>query len=605
MEDQVAKLLSRGLRAARIHSGRDREASRQACRDYLDGRLDYLFIAPERLGVKGFPEMLAKRTPALVAIDEAHCISQWGHDFRPDYRLLGQRLPLLRPAPVVAVTATATPVVQDDIAQQLGLVRPRAFIHGFRRTNIAIEVQEAAPNERVAFARRLLTEEGRTPAIVYAPTRKRAEEVADELGDELRIAAYHAGMSPAARDRVQTEFLGGKLDAVVATIAFGMGVDKADIRTVVHLALPSSVEGYYQEIGRAGRDGLPSRAILLHSWADRHTHEFFFERDYPETSVLAGLFRSLPQTPTPREAVRAKFRGDDEAFEKALEKLWMHGGADITPDELVTRGHADWQAPYEAQRARRKEQAELMWRFTAAHGCRMLHLVRHFGDREDTGAPCGGCDVCDPKGCVAVQFRAPDAHEAGLLTKIVEALKTSDRQSAGRVCRDVIGDAPEDRKLFDRLAGGLARAGLLTITDDAFEKDGRKIAFQRLALTPRGRGAINAAEVRLVAETRPAKKGRGSHGSHGKGGTKSRAAEAKAPAAPASPALVEALKEWRLGEARKRRIPAFRILTDKTLLAIASVRPRDEDALREISGIGPKTVESHGSTLLAICARVA
>src|SRR5438552_14017383 len=181
MEDQVGKLKQRGLAADRIHSGRDRAASRQACLDYLSGKLQFLFIAPERLRVAGFPEMLARRKPSLIAIDEAHCISQWGHDFRPDYRMLGQYLPSLRPAVVIALTATATPIVQDDISQQLGLTQPACFIHGFRRDNIAIEVVEVAPSQRAALTRELLSEAGRRPAIVYAPTRKQTASLAAEL----------------------------------------------------------------------------------------------------------------------------------------------------------------------------------------------------------------------------------------------------------------------------------------------------------------------------------------------------------------------------------------------------------------------------------------
>jgi DNA topoisomerase-3 len=167
MEDQVAKLKELGFAVERIHSGRERAASRQACLDYLNGKLQFLFIAPERLRVAGFPELLAKRKPSLIAIDEAHCISQWGHDFRPDYRMLGQYLPTLRPAPVIALTATATPLVQDDIAQQLGLVRPARFIHGFRRANIAIEAVEVAPSQRPALACQLLLDGERRPGIVY------------------------------------------------------------------------------------------------------------------------------------------------------------------------------------------------------------------------------------------------------------------------------------------------------------------------------------------------------------------------------------------------------------------------------------------------------
>jgi DNA topoisomerase-3 len=280
MEDQASKLAALGFRVARIHSGLNRADSRQACLDYLGGKLQFLFIAPERLRVTGFPEMLAKRKPALIAIDEAHCISQWGHDFRPDYRKLSQYLPALRPAPVIALTATATPTVQHDIVEQLGLAKPALFIHGFRRENLAIEVVEVPPSRRSELTGELLSEAARRPAIIYAPTRKQAEALARDLSALFPVAEYHAGLDAARRERVQRGFLENRLEAVVATIAFGMGIDKPDIRTVIHVALPASLEAYYQEIGRAGRDGLVSRTILMHSYADRFTHDFFFERDY-------------------------------------------------------------------------------------------------------------------------------------------------------------------------------------------------------------------------------------------------------------------------------------------------------------------------------------
>jgi DNA topoisomerase-3 len=265
MDDQVHKLKQLGLAAECIHSGRDREASRQACIDYMKGNLQFLFIAPERLRVPGFPELLAKRKPALIAIDEAHCISQWGHDFRPDYRMLGQYLPSLRPAPALALTATATPLVQKDIAAQLGLNTVKHFIHGFRRENIGIEIVEALRSQRPMLARAILLEARNRPAIVYTPTRKQAESLARDWAGDFRVAGYHAGLDAQRRRRVQEEFMGGKLDVMVATTAFGMGIDKADVRTVIHTAFPGSLEGYYQEIGRAGRDGKPSRAILMYS----------------------------------------------------------------------------------------------------------------------------------------------------------------------------------------------------------------------------------------------------------------------------------------------------------------------------------------------------
>ncbi len=255
MEDQAAKLAALGLRVARIHSGLDRAAARQACAEFLEGGLQFLLIAPERLRVPGFPEMLAKRPLALIAIDEAHCISQWGHDFRPDYRMLGQYLPGLRnsvnPPPVVALTATATPRVQADILTQLGMADSLKFIHGFRRDNLAIEVVEVAVPARSRAICQLLASPSRRPAIVYATSRKQAESLAADLSLVVPSAAYHAGLDAETRARVQSAFQAGELEVVVATIAFGMGIDKAYIRTVIHAGLPATLEGYYQEIGRA------------------------------------------------------------------------------------------------------------------------------------------------------------------------------------------------------------------------------------------------------------------------------------------------------------------------------------------------------------------
>ncbi|XYI02827.1 DNA topoisomerase 3 [Sorangium sp. So ce1128] len=486
MEDQAAKLRACGFAAERIHSGRSRAESRQACIDYLDGALDFLFIAPERLRVPGFPELLARRKPVLVAVDEAHCISKWGHDFRPDYRMLGQRLPALRPAPVIALTATATPVVQDDIVEQLGLASAARFIHGFRRSNLGIELLEVSPGERLARVRALLGQEGRTPAIVYAPTRKEAESLAAGLAEDLSAEAYHAGLAAPLRDRIQSAFLDGSTEVIVATIAFGMGIDKPDVRTVIHAGLPGSVEGYYQEIGRAGRDGLPSRAVLMHSYVDRRMHEFFHERDYPDPAILQRIEAALSVEPRPKEVILGDLGIDPEVADKALEKLWIHGGARVDADGGVALGDPGWRAPYDAQRRHKLAELVQMARFTESHGCRMLHLVRHFGDQEDTGEACGLCDVCAPAACAAREFRAPSRDETQAIARILAALRDGE-QPTGRLYREAFAGGSLERRDFEHLLGGLVRAGLVQVRDDSFEKEGETIAFQRASLTPRGR----------------------------------------------------------------------------------------------------------------------
>jgi DNA topoisomerase-3 len=614
MEDQVAKLRELGLHAERIHSGRDRSASRQVCIDYLAGRLDYLFIAPERLSVPGFPEMLAKRKPVLIAVDEAHCISQWGHDFRPDYRLLGQRLPLLRPAPVIALTATATPRVQDDIANQLGLAREGRFIHGFRRTNIAVEVVEMRPSERRDAVRRILADPDRRPAIVYAPTRKEADALGVMLQEDFPAAAYHAGMTTSDRDRIQTAFLSGRLEVIVATIAFGMGVDKPDVRTVIHTGMPGSLEGYYQEIGRAGRDGKLSRAILLYSFADRRNHEWFHGRDYPDVGELERIYRALTADSQVDGQIRKRLKIDEEIFEKALEKLWIHGGALVDPDGNVAVGAAGWQKPYLAQRDHKLEQLELMSRYAEAHGCRMLHLVTHFGDQEDSGEPCGICDVCAPADCGVRRRRPLNALERELVDRTLTALRGRDGQSNGQLYREVCPEELSDRKSFERLLGGMNRAGLLRITEDEFEKDGRTIRFQRAMLTPEGyqgdAGAI--ARMEMAEEMPKTRKKRDRSARPDKGEPPAvrakiaaRAALGLAPAAApelVSPQVVEALKVWRRAEAQRRRVPAFRILTDRAVTALAATRPRNETDLLNVPGIGPTIVQKYGAEILGIVA---
>jgi DNA topoisomerase III len=609
MEDQYAKLRERGFTVECIHSGRDRAASRQVCIDYLNGKLQFLFIAPERLRVPGFPEMLAKRKPALIAIDEAHCISQWGHDFRPDYRLLGGYLPMLRPAPVIALTATATAIVQRDICNQLGLDRQVSFIHGFRRSNIAIEVVETSPSRRPDLALELLTDPEHRPAIVYTPSRKQAESVAALLSGKFSTAAYHAGLDADRRHRVQDGFLSGKLEVIVATIAFGMGIDKPNIRSVMHTALPGSIEAYYQEIGRAGRDGEPSRAVLMHSYADRYTHDFFFERDYPDVKVLNGIYERLGAEPQPREFIEKQGRVPADVFEKALEKLWTHGGVTIDAADNLGRGTEDWRDSYIAQGEQKHAQIEAMIRYAQSHQCRMSSLVRHFGDTTDSLKPCGICDFCAPERCVALEFRAANEMEQRVARDVLDSLRGGGR-SLGKLHAELCSKNGLDRDAFEELMGAMARSGLVRLVDSVFEKDGKAIPFRKASLT---RDAEHVAEISpfelSIRETAPMtekKRRRKKVAAVAKKAPKKRvreplsvpAIDAEARARHSRTELM--LKDWRRAQAKKLGMPAFRIMSDRALLAIAQNQPGSATELLAIPGIGIATVEKYGAQLYRI-----
>ncbi len=607
MDDQTSKLQALGIRAERIHSGLERTQSRDICRQYLRGELDFLFIAPERLSVPGFPEMLAKRKPILIAVDEAHCISQWGHDFRPDYRMLGQHLPLFRPVPIIALTATATPRVQDDIIAQLGMTDVRRCIYGFRRTNLAIEMVECNPSVRPARVRDVLGDPAHRPAIVYTPTRKAADELSALLRQDFSAEAYHAGMNPSDREQVQTRFLNGTLDIIVATIAFGMGIDKPNIRTVIHTGLPSSVEGYYQEIGRAGRDGLPSRAILLYSYADRRLHEFFREKAYPDVKLLQRIFDALNADWQPPDLVRRYLQMEEDVFAVALEKLWLHGGARMDSDGQVAKGQLGWRDTYVTQYRHRQGQIDDASRLARAHDCRMRRLVQHFGEYSEHDEPCELCDVCAPRNCVVKCFRSPTTFEIQSLMQIVDTLQ----KSRGRISeRQLHALAVKDlsRTIYDSLLHALAIGGLVRLTADQFvNQEGELVKFERVTLTEAGRqGSAQHFVNLLIPETinissaTPSAKDKSPLSRlpplGGDGGISPVHPPAQSPPTP----LVKALKQWRLEEARKRDLSAFYIMTDRVLQHIANTQPTNATELRAIRGIGSKFMRNYGDAVLQV-----
>ncbi len=607
IEDQVVKLKSLGFAAERIHSGRSREDSRAVCQRYLADELDFLFIAPERLSVPGFVEFLGRRPPTLIAIDEAHCISQWGHDFRPDYRILGERLKELRPAPVIALTATATPAVQDDICKQLNLKSETRVIQGFRRTNIAIEVAELSPGDRADAVLSILKRQNRLPAIVYAPTRKKAEALTEVLDSSLRAGSYHAGMSPAARDKVQTKFLADELDVIVATVAFGMGIDKPNIRTVIHAALPGSVEGYYQEIGRAGRDGLPSQAYLLQSFADQKTHEYFFDMNYPDEAKLQSIFDQLDVQQVGKDYVQKKLRRqmDHETFDRALEQLWVHRGVAIDPEENMTLGQASWPATYQLQREQKRKQLKQIANFTTSGKCRMVYLVSHFGDQNDSGKPCGLCDVCNPTQVESLmQKRGLDQDEQNIAMQMLRALDQDGSLAAGRLFQQLLDSKISvERNDFEKLVTLLEQCGYLETQEATFEKGGKNITYRKLSLATNidQISERDIEKLEIISAPR-APRSLASRLKKPKRANKKAARRRKQSNAPAeySSKTFDSLRQWRLSQAKRKNLPAFRIMTDKALIAICESQPRSRTELFEIAGINRKALTLYADDILQV-----
>jgi ATP-dependent DNA helicase RecQ len=298
MKDQVDALHARGLPATFINSSITFEEQKARIQALRRGEYKLVYVAPERFRSAHFVETLRTAQIALFAVDEAHCISQWGHDFRPDYLRLREAIEQIGRPQIAALTATATPHVRADIIEQLALSAPRAFVSGFDRPNLSINVVHTQKErEKITQIKALASTHAGGSGIIYASTRKAVEQVTAKLrAAGLSLVAYHAGMEDAERTRAQEDFMTGRSQMIVATNAFGMGIDKPDIRFVAHYQMPGSIEAYYQEIGRAGRDGLPSTCTLFFNYADKRTQDYFIEGSYPPPDIVARVYQALVAT---------------------------------------------------------------------------------------------------------------------------------------------------------------------------------------------------------------------------------------------------------------------------------------------------------------------
>jgi ATP-dependent DNA helicase RecQ len=423
MQDQVEALERRAPgQAGVINSQQDAAGNHDVMARARAGTLKLLYVAPERFSSPGFLEAIREVPIGLFVVDEAHCVSQWGHDFRPDYFRLADAARWLGAKALVASTATATPQVAKDIVARLGLRDPALVTTGFDRPNLSFAVVPCATtadkHARIAAA---LREDGARPAIVYAGTRKACDALAERLGAELEteVVSYHAGVGRDARATVQRRFMSGEVEVVVATNAFGMGVDKADVRTVAHEVVPPSIEAYYQEAGRAGRDGLPARALLFAEKRDKSLHVFFIQRAEVSDGVLAQVAgRLLGAAAEGRFDVAVSYLDDEaERVRAIVGHLARAGVVQPAPSPMdrargrvvgVWDGRAQALArssAAEGGRARWK-QYRAAWAFVEGDTCRRATILRHFGDPAAPAPEVPCCDVCDPSLVPASPSRA-------------------------------------------------------------------------------------------------------------------------------------------------------------------------------------------------------
>ena len=403
--DQVDKLRERALGAAPLNSSVSEHERERALAELADDALEFLFLAPEQLANDVVLDELVADRPSLVVIDEAHCISEWGHDFRPDYLRLGSAIEALGHPTVLALTATAGPPVREEIVDRLGLRDPELVVRGFDRPNIYLAVERVYDehHKREALVARVVA--AAKPGIVYAATRKGTEELAEALAAAgVRARAYHAGLKKSEREAAQEAFMAGEVEAMVATTAFGMGVDKGDVRWVLHAEVPESVDAYYQELGRAGRDGAPAEAILFYRTEDLGLRRFFAGGGQVDIAELEAVAEAVKDArgPVPPSALQERTELSQSKLSTAVSRLEDAHFVQVLPNGDIVRPRGAPAVPraiaaaFEAAEGRRQFQRSRLDMIRsyaeAMETCRRDFLLSYFG--EPFEPPCGNCDNC-------------------------------------------------------------------------------------------------------------------------------------------------------------------------------------------------------------------
>ena len=547
MQDQVASLRQRKINAAAFHSGLTGSEKHRVIQDLNQKRLQLLYVAPERMQHEGFLQLLRTLWVSLLVVDEAHCISQWGHDFRPDYLKIGRLRQELTNPPCLALTATATARVQTDLCKRLSLRDPFKLVAGFRRANLALSVRLCqSRQEKLTVLERLVREADKGTILIYCATRRAVEEVAEWLEQSHpSVGYYHAGLSDEERQLVHDDFRRGNVRILAATNAFGMGIDKSDVRLVVHFDIPGSVEAYYQEVGRAGRDGRPAACWLLFHERDLATQEYFIQQASQ----------------------------DSEGAERAK---------------------------------RMKTLLQEMLGYVSTPTCRQLAILEYFSDEAELAlGPCGLCDRCvAPVRQPSREVSHDDAASAKAILETVSWCRG--RFGVSRIVEILRGSRSKAMQAYgaeDCPTYGMCRAhsklsmtGLVRELIDSGYLQVEGTEYPILDVTRRGRDVlqgIDAVVLKQIEGSQP--------DSPVTTPSRERAASVVAlRASPADPQLFERLRQLRTELAEEEGVSAFLIFHDKTLKAIAGHKPVTPAALLEIPGIGALKAERYGRRVLAV-----
>ncbi len=613
MKDQVDVLRSRGIRTAALTSASSPAEQSEMLDGIRRGDFDVVYVAPERFRSPRFMSALRdiRDSLALLAIDEAHCISEWGHDFRPAYRLLGQAIIDLKPPRLLAVTATATPQVRTDIANQLGMQAPTLHVRGFSRPGLTFAVEHCGgPKDKSKIIIKKISEVRGGCALVYAATRKNAERYASELATAgVRARAYHAGLDDQHRDGIQDEFMSGDVDVIVATNAFGMGVDKTDVRLVIHADLTRSIEAYYQEAGRGGRDGKPATCVLLFNHGDVRLQEFLIDASFPKADLLRSLWKLLRERPGLGVPELSDYdlpgSPHESTLSSAVRILGRHGyivddgGAlrAVQPKDLGGE-YPEFDPEASERRAdveRDKLQTMIEYSYHAA--CRHGFVLDYFGEERDVDAErCETCDNCLGYG-EAKELTNTQHEQAESLLRVVSEI---DGRFGRKRIAGIANGSDDDERFY-----GMSSRGLLSGTSQKDVLDLLR-ALEAAALLEQSRGDYPT--IKLTRTGKKVVNGRAELDPDllrlipSSSRKSSKARKSVAPQGSADPGATERLRKLRTSLAKEHSVPSYVIFSNRTLEELAILQPTSLDGLGEVHGIGPSRVEKYGEDIIAALA---